>query len=262
MPHDDITHWRFGDVAERLLAGHSELNPPPDWHCWTKPAPALPIDDLIARLIRRNAEPRLQSPSELKEQQNVACPFYVVRFAIAAAVDAATAMAGEEPAEMAKRWRIQEEAARQAAAANATIGEALLQSVRRPAPRLPFLETPELIGAYKTVLMLRHIGAYDRIAEDARQWREFYQRARGDPLAVWRVTFAAELGFAWSALTGAVPAQNGEFTHFIATAYDSITDGLPEVSWDRPIRRVVGLGLDWEDRGMSFAEAQKIFLGW
>ena len=172
-----MNNERFGDVTARLLA--TQPNPPSDWPCWNEPAPALPIDDQISYMIQRNAEPRLRTPPEL-ERHGITCPFYAMRFAIAVAVDVATATAGEDPAEMAERWRIQENAARQAAAANATIAETLLQSAR-PEPRLPFLETPELISAYKTSLLLQHTKTFDRIAEDARQWRQFYLRARGEP---------------------------------------------------------------------------------
>ena len=40
----DVTRWRLGDVAERLLGGRKRWDPPPDWTCWAEPAPALPID--------------------------------------------------------------------------------------------------------------------------------------------------------------------------------------------------------------------------
>ena len=76
---------------------------------------------------------------------------------------------------------------------------------------------------------------------------------------MWRAVFAAELGFAWVALTGAKPARNEEFAGFIEAAYASITD--EEISWQRAIRRAIDLKLDWHGRGMSFAETQKLFSG-
>ena len=223
-----MSNERFGDIAARLLGGRTQPNPPPDWRCWNEPVPALPIDDLINHLVRSNAEPRLRTPPEL-ERHGITCPFYAMRFAIAVAVDAATATAGEDPAEMAERWRVQEKAARQAAAANAVIAGSLLQSARRPEPRLPFIEAPGLISAYRTTLLLQHTKPFDRIAEDARQWRQFYQRARGEPFDVWRAVFVCELGFVWAALTGAKPARNDEFAGFIEAAYASISE--EEVSW-------------------------------
>lgn len=256
MGDPEVIRWQFGDVAARLLGGRTQPNPPSDWLCWKEPTPALSIDDQITSLIRRNAHPRLRSRSELDP---IACPYYGARFAIAVAVDAATATAGADPTEMAKRCRVQEEAARQATEAIATISETLLQSSHRPEPRLPRLKSPELIGAYKTALMLRQMGTFERIAADARQWQTFYQRARGEPFDTWRLTFVAELGFAWATLTGVRPARNEWFADFIADAYASIADD--EVWWDRAIRRAVALDLDWLGRGMSFAEAQKLFLG-
>lgn len=258
LPPTAVTRWRFGDAAARLLNGRAYSSPPDNWATWKEPSPALPIDDLIADLIRRNKEPRLLSRSELKERQGVVCPYYIARFAVAAAVDAATTAAAEDPAEMAKRWRIHEKAARQAITAIAAIDETLL-SASRPAPRLPFVETPELVAAYKTVLLLRRMDSFDRIADEAQKWRRFYQQARGKPFDVWRAVFAAELGFAWAALTGALPSRNEDFTYFVAAAYASIDDELSEFSWERAIRRVVKLSLDWRGRGMSFAETQKIF---
>jgi hypothetical protein len=85
MTGNGVLHWRFGDVAARLLGGHTQPDPPTGWPCWSEPTPALPIDDLVTRLRRRNAVPRLRSPAELKER-DIPCPFYAARFAIAAAV--------------------------------------------------------------------------------------------------------------------------------------------------------------------------------
>lgn len=259
-PPTAVMRWRFGDAAARLLNGHAYSSPPDNWATWKAPSPALPIDDLVSDLIRRNREPRLLPASELKERQGVVCPFYIARFAVAVAVDAATTAAGEDPAEMAKRWRVHEEAAHQAIAAIATIGETLL-SACRPAPRLPLIETPELVNAYKTTLLVQRMGAFERIADEAQKWRRFYQQARGKPFDVWRTVFAGELGFAWVALTGAQPTRNEDFIYFVDAAFASI-DEKPEISWERTIRRVVSLDLDWRGRGMSFAETQKIFSGW
>jgi hypothetical protein len=63
-----VLHSRFGDVAARLLDGRAQPDPPADWACWSVPAPALPIDDVVARLIGRNADPRLRSPAELQKR--------------------------------------------------------------------------------------------------------------------------------------------------------------------------------------------------
>jgi hypothetical protein len=251
---------RFGDVAQRLLVGRTQLTPPPVWRCWVEPTPPIPIDEMITDLMRRNAEPRLRAPVELK-QQYVDCPYWVMRFAIAAAVDAASISAGKDPAEETKRYRTRAEAAEQATVAIETLRTAMLQSARSPSPRLPFLETPEVIAANKEVLAFRHSGALERIAEDARHCLQFYQHARGEPFDVWRVVFVAELGFAWSAMTGAMPTRSEQFTAFIVAAYDSVAGGQPEVHWDRAIRHVVDLDLDWKNRGMSFAEVQKIYSG-
>ena len=258
-PVDDITHWRFGDVAERLLAGHSEPNPPPDWRCWTEPAPALPIDEMISDLMRRNWEPRLRSRSELSAE-GIACPFYQLRFAAAAAVDAATEAASVDPAEMAKRWRSQEEKARRAAQAVEDIAASLPHSELRAVPRLPLVEPPELISAYKMTMLLRRVGTFNCIADYARRYRRLFQYDRGGPHDVWRAVFAADLGFAWAALTGENPTRTEPFIELIVACFESIADRQPEVSWERSIRRALALGLDWRGRGNSFFEARKNFL--
>jgi hypothetical protein len=190
----EILRWQFGDVAARLLDGRTQPNPPPDWACWKEPVPALPIDRLITGLVHRNAPPRLRLAPEL-ESCGVSCPYFGIRFAIAVAVDAATAAAAEDPIEMTRRWHAQEQAALRTAAENATLAETLLQPARRPTPRLPFIESPELIDAYKAVL--RHKSACERVAEDAQRWQQFYQHTRRrDPWDVWRMVFAAELSVA------------------------------------------------------------------
>ena len=255
---DDIIHWRFGDVAERLLAAHSEPNPPPDWRCWTEPAPALPIDEMISDLMRRNREPRLRSRSELSAE-GIACPFYQLRFAVATAVDAAAAAASEDPMEMAERWRSQEEKMRLAAQMVEDIAASLPHSKLRAAPRLPLVEPPEVISAYKMVMLLRHMGTFDCIADYARRYRGLFQHDRGEPYDVWRAVFAADLGFAWAALTGENPARTEPFIEFIVACFESIADRQPEISWERPIRRAMALGLDWRGRGNSFSELRKNF---
>jgi hypothetical protein len=258
MPHDDITHWLFGDVAERLLAGRSEPTPPSDWRCWTKPTPALPIDEMISDLMRRNREPRLRSRSGLSAE-GIACPFYQLRFAIAAAVDAATEAGSEDPAQMAERWHSHEKKARQAAQVIKDIAASLPHSKQRPTPRLPLVEPPELISAYKMTMLLRHMGTFDCIADHARRYRQLFQYDRGEAHHTWRVVFAADLGFVWAALTGENPARTEPFIEFIIACFESIADGQPEVSWERPIRRALDLGLDWRGRGNSFSKVLKNF---
>jgi hypothetical protein len=258
MPHDDIIHWRFGDVAERLLAGHSEPAPPPDWRCWIEPAPALPIDEMISDLRRRNREPRLRSRPELSAD-GIACPFYQLRFAVAAAVDVATEAASEDPAQMAKRWRSEEEKARRAAQVIKDIAASLPYSELRPTPRLPLVEPLELISAYKMVMLLRHMGTFDCIGDYARRYRQLFQYDRGEPYNLWRAVFVADLGFVWVALTGESPARTEPFIEFIVAAFASIADGQPEESWERSIRRALALGLDWRGRGNSFSEVLKNF---
>jgi hypothetical protein len=250
--------WRFGDVAARLLAGRNFPSPPPSWACWIEPSPALPIDKVITALKRTNREPRLRSQSEL-EEQGIVCSYYSTRFAVAVAVDAAAAAADQQRTDMIERWRLHEEAATNAAAEIKIISETLLKSEQRPTPRAPDVESAEVFADYKTIMKFHRDGALERIAAYARQCQQFYQHDRGEASDVWKAVFAADLAFTWRILTGANPARTEPFIRFVTAAYESIGDDLPEVSWERAIRRALALGLDWQHRGSSFDQVRKIF---
>jgi hypothetical protein len=246
MPYDDITRWRFGDAAARLLGGRTRSDPPDDWPCWREPAPALAIDQMITRLKTENREPRLRSRAEL-EKKAIRCPYYLMRWIIAAAVDEATETAAYDPAEMMQRWRVHEEAASKAAAAINIIVETLLQPTMTPRPRMPALEPPDVMNAYKMTMMVRQSGALNRVVNNARQWQRIFQYDRSEPYHVWRLIFAANLCSAWQVLTGANPARTDPFIEFVEDAYTSLGDDLPEISWTRPIRRALDMGLNWGD---------------
>ena len=255
MCANEVVRLRLGDVSGRLLKGL--VLSPGSWVAWRAPTPALPIDELITSMSRRNTTPRLLSPPELRERK-IDCPYFGARWAIALAVEAAATEAAVDPVEMAERWRGYEEAACQAAAANAAIAGSLLNS--RPSPRLPFIDAPELTCAYAKTREIQHARYYEIIAEQAQRWRQIYRQTRGDPFDLWRVVFAAQLAFTWLALTNVMPARNEGFTDFIETAYASIDDKMPEVSWERAIRHVASLDIEWErGRVMSLGAIQKIF---
>jgi hypothetical protein len=241
---DDITSWRFGDVAAQLLSGRTGWDPPDDWPCWREPAPALLIDRIITKLKTTNREPRLRSRAEL-EKYAIQCPYYMMRWTIAAAVDEATETAAYDPAEMTQRWRVEEEAASTVVTAINTIVETLLQPTKAPRSRMPALEPPEIMGAYKMAMMVRASGAFDRIADNARQWQRIFQYDRSEPRDVWRLIFAANLGSVWQVLTGANPARTEPFIEFVEAAYASLGDDLSVGSWEQPIRRALKMGLNW-----------------
>jgi hypothetical protein len=239
---DDVTHWRFGDVAERLLGGRRQYQPPPGWPCWREPTPALPIDRAITALRESNREPRLRPQEQLG-----LCPYYGVRWAIAMAADAATVAASDDAADMAERWRVQVEEARKAGAALAVLTESLLHpTTQTPMTRWPMLEPAEVTQSYNAIFMLQRSGALDRLSEHARRARQFFENNQGAPEDVWRLVFCADLGFTWRLLTGANPARTEPFINFVAAAYESL-DAPAAVSWERSVRRALGLELDWDE---------------
>jgi hypothetical protein len=243
-----ITRWRFGQVASVLLPGGEQCEPwnwkpPTDWSCWDEPSPALPIDWVLTRLRHSNRPPQLRPRDEL-DTRGLPCPYYAARFAIALAVDAATMAAADDAAEMARRWRAHEHAASKARAGIKTIAESLTRAASEtPFTRWPLVESPEVRAAYKLIFALHQIGGLDRIEEHARRSRQVFQRDQGD---VWRAVFAAELGFFWRVLTDSPPARTTPFIDFITAAYESLMDDPPSVSWERPVRRALAMGLDWD----------------
>jgi hypothetical protein len=254
-----MMRWRFGDVAVRLLGGHTYPSPPPSWVCWVEPRPALPIDQKITARKQTNRAPLLRPKSEL-EAEGISCPYYLVRFAIAVAVDAAFDAANQQRGDMIDRWRVHETAAAEADAKLAVIVETLLKSEQRPTPRLPDVESAQLFADYRQVMEFHHSGALKRIVAHARRYREFYRYDRGGAAEVWRAVFVADLGFTWRKLTGANPTRGEAFVEFIAAAYHSIDADPPVVeTWDQAIRRALDLRLDWQQRGNSFDQVRKIF---
>ena len=161
------------------------------------------------------------------------------------------------------RWSTQEQAALRAAAENTILAETLLQPARRPSPRLPFFESPALIQAYQAVLRQR--GAYEVIADDARRWRQFYQHTRRrEPQDLWRMAFVIDMGVAWATLTGVAPTRGDSFIGFINAAFNSLLpdEADDEVAWDRAVRAVIELDLDWCQRGLSSVEIERRFSRW
>jgi hypothetical protein len=149
----DVTRWRLGDVAERLLGGRKRWDPPADWTCWAKPAPAR----LLTALRQSNRELRLRL-REILAERGIACPYYGARWAIALAVDPATVSVAVDPADMVKRWRAHEEAAREERAGIVAIAESLVEAEKIPYSRWPLLEPPEVDREYSKIsdeLLLR-----------------------------------------------------------------------------------------------------------
>jgi hypothetical protein len=241
-PMDDVTHWRFGDVAERLLGGRRQYQPPPSWPCWREPALALPIDHAITALRESNREPRLRPQEQLG-----LCPYYGARWAIAMAVDAATVAASDDVADMAERWRVHADVIRKAAAEIAVVTASLLHpATQTPMTRWPIIEPPEIEQTYNMLCMLHHSGALARLVEHAHASAQVFANKQGSRSDVWKTVFAADLGFTWCLLTGTKPARTEPFISFVAAAYASLTDVPAAWSWDNAVRRALGLELDWD----------------
>jgi hypothetical protein len=138
-------------------SGCSAANPPPDWACWAERAPARPIDRALTALRQSNRKPRLRL-REILAERSIACPYYGARWAIALAVDSATVSVAVYPADMVKRWRAHEEAAREARAGIAAIAESLVEAEKIPYSHWPLLEQPEVDREYSKIsdeLLLR-----------------------------------------------------------------------------------------------------------
>ena len=103
----------------------------------------LPIDRAITALRHSNRVPRLR-PEEVLDARIIACPYYAARYATAMAVDAATVAAGDDPVDMARRWRAHEHAARDARASIAAIAQSLVLAAEVPCTRWPLLEPDEV----------------------------------------------------------------------------------------------------------------------
>jgi hypothetical protein len=247
MSSIDVTRWRFADVAKRLLDGWTSYNPPPGWVCWGEPSPTLPIDRAITALRNSNREPRLCPRDEL-DAIKISCPYHGVRWQIADAVDAATVAAADDPADMARRWRVHEEELHKAAEPIAIIAESLLRAEQMPITRWPIVEPPEVTRGYEIIFGLHRSGLLSRMGEHARISRQFFQHDRSGKFDIWRLAFCADLGFLWRALTDTPPARTEPFINFVATAYSSLADDLPPVNWEHTVRRASELGLDWIQR--------------
>jgi len=249
MSHDDpqnITCWRFGDVAARLLDANKFTfgRPPPDWSLWAEPIAEskLPIDDIITKLCHSNREPRLRSREDLNAL-GLACPYYAARWAIALAVENATVIASnDDPSRILEAWRKAEEAV-QKIREGAEALEALLKA-RLLWPRWPLLRSPAINLVCNTMVELcRRDGIVKRAEDDARIEQETFKNNQGD---IWKLSFVAELGLAWRALTGTNPARTDPFLGFIAAAYESVTDKSDEISWEGTVRRALKLGVNWD----------------
>jgi hypothetical protein len=236
----DIRNWRFDDAAKVLTGGRRSPVPPPKWKCWIQPSPPLPIDEAITTLIQSNKIPHLRPKVELAVR-GFRCPYFAVRWAVAMAVDAATVAAKDDPADMASRWRALEEFARAARGPVVAIAESLKCDSRVARTRWPLTEPPEVRYALELIFKLQQTNGLEHIANQAHSTRQLFQNNQGD---IWRLTFAADLGFTWVALTGERPARSDPYLNFVAAAFSSLSN--TEISWERAVRRALALGLDWE----------------
>jgi hypothetical protein len=239
MAADEFRHWRYSDVAERLRL--QSWHPPKDWPCWAEPSPALPIDKAITALRDSNRVPRLR-PREKLNSIGLRCCYYAARFAVAMAADVSTMAANDDPVEMARRWHAREQAVHNAIREIAVVVESLRAGQSgTPLVRWPRREPVEVCHAYEALPALRQ--ALDQIAKHARSSRRVYQHDQGD---VWRLVFAADLGFFWRVLTGSNPTRADPFIGFVAAAFESLSDDLPAVPWERTTRRAIAMELDWD----------------
>jgi hypothetical protein len=156
--------------------------------------------------------------------------------------------ASDDPVDLARRWRVHEEAAGKIDEALTIIATTLLLAKEVPFTRWPNTEPPEINRAYWELFALHRSGAPKRIAAHARTQRQSFQHDRRSKADVWRLTFCADLGFLWRALTGANPARTDPFINFVAAAYESLSDELDPVAWEHVVRRAVELGFDWIHR--------------
>jgi hypothetical protein len=248
---DIIRNWRFDDAAKVLTGGRRSPEPPPKWKCWIQPSPPLPIDEAVTTLIQSNKIPHLRPKEEL-EERGFQCPYYAVRWGVAMAVDAATVAAKDDPADMASRWRAAEEFARAAQAPVAAIAESLKRDSRAARTRWPLTEPLEGRDALELVFKLHQTNGLEHIAKHAHSTRQLFQNNQGD---IWRLIFAADLGFTWVALTSERPARNDHYLNFVAAAFSSL--GNTEISWERAVRRALALGLDWERYEKFFKNDRK-----
>ena len=154
----DVTRRRLGDVAERLLGGRKRWDPPPDWTCWSEPAPVRPIDRAITALRQSNREPRL------RRRGNPRCAQHCMPVLRARAMRPRWPSTPPpwrraiDPADMVKRWRAHEHAARDARASIAAIAQSLVEAEKIPYSRWPLLEPPEVDREYSKIsneLLLR-----------------------------------------------------------------------------------------------------------
>jgi hypothetical protein len=245
---DIIRNWRFDDAAKILTDGRRAPEPAPKWKCWTQPSPPFPIDEAVTTLIQSNKIPHLRPKEEL-EVRGFRCPYYAVRWAVAMAVDAATVAAKDDPADMASRWRGLEEFAQAAQAPIAEIAELLRHDSQAPRTRWPLTEPLEVRNALELVFKLHQTSGLEHIAKQAHSTRQLFQNNQGD---IWRLTFAADLGLTWVALTGERPVRTDPFLDFLGAAFGSLTD--TEVSWEKPVRRALTLGIDWARYEKDFSK--------
>ena len=216
-------------IARRLL---------PDWRYWQEPKTLLPIDEEIIRLWRSNHDPRLLSRKELADR-GILCPFLHARWRIALGVHAAGIEAADDPAARAQAFEEIRDAARSAAPGIAKLGKLLLT---RPSPLWPVVEAERIRTIYKLIYALDQLNGLDQVADYANVERHIFRRELGH---VGRRVFAAEMGRFWRDLTGSTPARTEPFIRFVASAHASLGDNMTEVSWDRAVRSMLAMGIDW-----------------
>jgi hypothetical protein len=107
--------------------------------------------------------------------------------------------------------------------------------------RFPSQAPASITEAYEDIA--RAVPALLEIERYAWSRRQLLINTQGN---IWRLTFAAALGFAWRALTGANPANSKPFINFITAAWESLADDPEPVAWEGYVRRAIRDYGDWD----------------
>jgi hypothetical protein len=91
----------------------------------------------------------------------------------------------------------------------------------------------------KNLLLLRTAISNVEILEKITQEALMANERDGRPPNLWKLDFVTGLGYLWRIMTGGNVSSDlsSPFAAFVATAWTSLGDDLPEISWATQIRR-------------------------
>lgn len=216
--------------VEKLRARFEQRNPKP----WKQPSSPLPVDRFVSEMRKQSRSPKIRSPAELAEVDELACPYAIARDGVRWAATYATIKLHQDEV------RASATAAMVKFSENVGEGIAVLQNLYGTLSTIVEAQEHAYDPAVDALSSLRGanylLAAHSTLQRLQRPIQELYVQRLQTAGNIWRIEFTTSLFRVWWVLTGSDPTPSGRFIEFVEAAYQSLGDNVPELKWESAIK--------------------------